>query len=543
NVLYSSGGHFSMLAPLSAQAQLSNLNRQIVSTLLDFFGGDVALVLDAVELHGSDFCIDTNANLSPLGECWSQLNAKLKAQKERLLREVAVSDIDGYTRVFGPFGTGGVETFCIVCHSEPNQPDGLAKHGIVRPVRTDVLEEAERKCSLCESFEDLSRTIAHAQYLLVRYTQYADQPADKMQGELRWHTVLQAFGIQIWLNDEEELVKRYRDGDCVFRLNQPNFAPVERNGKVVPVIGFRFMPTFTPLESDAEGDGVHIRDMDKMAQDSEGAPYYGVLRMDVDDLGRIFRIGLGVRMSLSRMMTLSRMLTMFFEGYLNRICHHIDPTCKHLYPIYSGGDDLFIVGSWDRIIKLAQEIHHCFHDYTCRNPAITISAGTSLHRKKYPLYQSADDAKGFLDIAKRYTHHDGHAKDAFCFWGATLDWSETMPWLQRWHDWLVEQIRADRSANKEASSRALLFKLMRIAELYYQREMELERRSNWTHEQIECRLRCERWLWRLVYYLSKEYKHLRDELDELSRSLVEDDHIRHLRLLTRWVELSTRGGD
>ncbi|MFN3286693.1 MAG: type III-A CRISPR-associated protein Cas10/Csm1, partial [bacterium] len=171
NVLYSGGGHFYLLAPLSSRERVQSLRDRITDLLLDLFGGEVAIVLACVELKASDLkvaqkepTVASGELRSPLGQRWAELSGRLRAAKQTLLREVAVSDP---TRVFGPFGVGGRETFCVVCHSEPDQPEGIRDRGLTRPVR-DVAEEADRKCSLCESFEDLSSRLARARYLVLR---------------------------------------------------------------------------------------------------------------------------------------------------------------------------------------------------------------------------------------------------------------------------------------------------------------------------------------------------------------------------------------
>jgi len=60
------------------------------------------------------------------------------------------------------------------------------------------------------------------------------------------------------------------------------------------------------------------------------------------------------------------------------------------YVIYAGGDDLFLVGAWDVLPPLAQAIRAAFDRLT--DGRLTMSAGISLARDKYPLYRAAEDA-------------------------------------------------------------------------------------------------------------------------------------------------------
>ncbi|MDR7610122.1 MAG: type III-A CRISPR-associated protein Cas10/Csm1 [Armatimonadota bacterium] len=517
NVLYSGGGHFYLLAPLSSRERVDSLRDRITDLLLDLFGGEVAVVLASVELRASDLKVAPDRDRSPLGERWAELSARLREAKQTLLREVAVSHP---TRVFGPFGVGGRETFCVVCHTEPDQPEGIRSRGLTRPVQ-DAAEEADRKCSLCESFEDLSRAIARARYLVLR------RVPPRASGALRWHSALTALGVELWLNDEPDLVEHYREGDWVIRLNGPRLDSVVAEGREVPVVGFRFLPNFTPMGEDSQ-----IREIGEMAAASDGAPYYGSLRMDVDSLGRLFSEGLGGRLSLSRVATLSRSLATFFEGYLNRVCEAQDPDKKRLYLLYSGGDDLFAVGSWDRVLDLGETIRSKFRQYVCENPAVTLSGGAALHHEKFPLYQAAQQAGSYLESAKTW-ERDSRSKDAFNMWGQVVEWDH-LAWVRRWHGTVRSWLKA------QQVRRAFVFKLARIGSLYEEREKQLRLQRSVDEATLRRRLRHERWFWTLVYYLAKESTELQPHLDQLRQELVDQDRVRQLGLLARWIELSTR---
>lgn len=522
NIIYSSGGHFYLLAPLNRKDKIDPLRLELLDLLLDFFGGELAIVVDSIPLKACDFRIDPNEFKSPLGERWSELAGKLRELKNAPWRQQAIKDP---TSVFGPFGQGGEVETCDVCHSEPHEPSGLKKRGIYRPVEHLMRGDEEvSRCSLCQSFEELASQIWQAKFLLLRTHQQAPK------GNLQWHSILQALGLELWFEDETELVQHYKNGDWVFRLNEPDLSPVVGNGKIVPVTGFRFIPQHTPTV--AVNGSKQIADLTELSERSHGAPYFGVLRMDVDSLGQLFREGLGGMASLSRMATLSRSLSVFFEGYLNTICKQVG--FDRLYLLYSGGDDLFAVGSWDAVIDLAERVQDEFRKFVCYNPCLTVSAGVSVHHEKFPLYQAAEVAKGFLEKAKTFQHPDGHEKDAFGFWGRAVDWDETQKWLRNWHKQIVGWI------DSRQATRALLFKLTRIAELHEGLERELQRKLSLSQQEIERRLKFEKWRWRLVYTLARERSELQSQLQQLQQDLIERGFIKHLLLLTRWVELSTR---
>jgi len=150
----------------------------------------------------------------------------------------------------------------------------------------------------------------------------------------------------------------------------------------------------------------------------------GVLKMDVDNLGFIFSIGLeapeeyakqGNLRSISRLTTLSRQITTFFTAHLDAICTEVfkrwqidqknhwpykDAVSNIFYLIFAGGDDLVIVGPWDQVIELAREIRKRFKEFTCHNPNITISAGIYICKPKYPISHAVKKAEEALKQSK-----------------------------------------------------------------------------------------------------------------------------------------------
>lgn len=512
NLLYSSGGHFYVLAPLSVQNRLPQLVHQLTESLLAIHGGELGVVLDAVVLMGQDFSIRT----SRLPLRWRELSRRLSEQKHQRFRDVAQPH---FTAVFGPFGGGGIQKRCVVCHEEQASFAGFQ--------RLVGEEEGVDKCSLCQSFEILGDDIAKRNAFLV-----ALRRTTPPERELKWHTALAALGMELWLCDREVLKDKASTNAIVARLNDTDLAVQED----IPVHDFRWLPTFTPMQNGG------ILDLEKIADNSDGASYWSALRMDLDNLGQVFQQGLGSSYSLSRVSTLSSMLSLFFEGYLNNVCAGIDPQRKHLYLLYAGGDDLLLVGSWDRVVEAARRVHDEFAAFTCCNPSLTVSAGISLHYPKFPLYQAADDSGVNLYAAKHFKHPDGHEKDGFGFFGKTMCWKD-FDWLRGWKETLVQLIERGRTdgAKEVKLSRAFLFKLATISNLVLEQE-RAEKAVQYSLPELAGLVNRHKAMWRLVYHIAREHKAFRGELGQLRNDLWNDNarHLAHLNALVRWVELATR---
>ena len=114
-----------------------------------------------------------------------------------------------------------------------------------------------------------------------------------------------------------------------------------------------------------------MEDLARHAFDSGAVRRIGVLRADVDNMGQAFTSGFAEKYNtISRTATLSRQLSMFFKCYINTLLsekeYMINESSggRSATIVYSGGDDLFIVGAWNDIVELAVDIRRNFKKYT-----------------------------------------------------------------------------------------------------------------------------------------------------------------------------------
>lgn len=156
------------------------------------------------------------------------------------------------------------------------------------------------------------------------------------------------------------------------------------------------------------------KDIDELsdAVDNFGIERIAVLRMDVDNLGKIFTIAISSEdRTFSRMASISRNLNYFFKYYLNLIVkgniegsldiseRGVKNKGRMLSVVYSGGDDLFIIGHWLDVLECAYDIRKTFDKFT-GNKFLTISGGLTINHENYPVYQFARDAEELEKSAK-----------------------------------------------------------------------------------------------------------------------------------------------
>jgi CRISPR-associated protein Csm1 len=272
--------------------------------------------------------------------------------------------------------------------------------------------------------------------------------------------------------------------------------------------GFYFLSNIVPL--DEQGN---IISFDEIAQKASGARFLGVLKMDVDDLGAVFAVGLagGVQddRSISRTSTLSRTIDYFFRGYLNLICQEY-PTS---YITYSGGDDLFIVGTWDEMLELSQKINREFSEYTCHNSDMRISAGLFLCKGKFPIGRAANNAGRLLNIAKS-NEDKSRSKNSLAIFDSAIFWDDYLR-VKEFADKCVTFIEEDKL------SRSFIYKLLNLSKQYFGKQTQN------------------------VFWLSKfRYFCIRDIKDESVRAeifkLSREDYYPYIPFLASYVLMKTR---
>lgn len=178
--------------------------------------------------------------------------------------------------------------------------------------------------------------------------------------------------------------------------------------------------------AEQDGGGIAAYAESSATLEGGGAPgirRLGVLRADVDNLGSVFAHGLpDDKASISRTATLSRALSYFFKHEINGI---LEKRGYRVQIIYSGGDDLFLVGNWNDVIHAARDVRAALNDFT-GNGVLTISAGIGMFDPKYPIARMADETGALEDAAKRHVGRDGKGKDAVALWteGNVFGWDE-----------------------------------------------------------------------------------------------------------------------
>jgi CRISPR-associated protein Csm1 len=404
-----------------------------------------------------------------------------------------------YTLVFQPRKHGGNEDqTCSVC--------GQEREG------TTLLDQEDRICPLCNSFaKDFGGKLPHNKFIAL----YFGEPQRDGQGS--GLDVLRAFGMDIeWLQDAES-TPHSSTGGVIWTLDDVDSWPEHVS---IPIAEWvHYTVRRTPSKT-----------FDELQEDAQGIKRLGVLRMDVDNLGDMFiqgfRIGERDISTLGRLSTLSFQLSLFFEGWVKKLCQEGEREGK-IYAVYAGGDDVFLIGPWDLVPELAHQIQTDFQRFAAYHPKAHLSAGMTFIHGKYPVYQAADDAEIALNAAKEL-----EGKNAFTFLG--------QPW--KWHDF--ETVKSNFQVinhlveNTEQGGPNSIIQILR----------QLAAEQDQTNRQKDAKPLYGPWLWRGVYMLKRmeeRYKNkesLSQQIEEIRTNLDANDFgdLDQWAVAARWSQLIHR---
>ena len=445
NLIYNGGGHFYVLAPNTKATDnaVASMEQSINEWFLTVFGTKLYLALGTATATASDLIQSEgqSALFRKVSECVAE--AKSKRYSEHHLRNLFNPNSAYNTVLHG-------ERECSICHTSTTQ---LISYG----ESTDT-----EACPLCDGLYRLGKQIVDNRETVFVLA----HPLDSAAGESIPH-------IEVYVNkscsDIEDLklylyvvpkvsLETFESTHNIVRIYAKNTAKTGHN-----VFNRIWLADYV-----ARKDNGQVYEFEELAASSgldneKGIKRLGVLRADVDNLGAAFsggfissgpdRFKFG---TLSRYADLSRDLAMFFKVAVNKMVQGdvqgfgtaVKPftiwpnkqvTTRNIHVIYSGGDDVFLVGAWDELLELAIDIRKKLKAVT--DDKITMSAGLALFSPSYPISQMAA-ITGLLESAAK----DNTGKDSIALFGFETNTNgeeRICRHVYKWND-LIENVIEDK---------------------------------------------------------------------------------------------------
>lgn len=130
----------------------------------------------------------------------------------------------------------------------------------------------------------------------------------------------------------------------------------------------------------------------------KGVEALAVLQADVDYLGSIFQNGIP-KATFSKYISLARQLNYYFSVRIAYLLNTIDEY-KSIYTVFAGGDDLILIGPYNRVLSFVRELQFDFAEFSSQNPEVHFSAGISLHKAFDPIRTMMEKSEFQLEQAK-----------------------------------------------------------------------------------------------------------------------------------------------
>ncbi|KWT94954.1 type III-A CRISPR-associated protein Cas10/Csm1 [Candidatus Magnetominusculus xianensis] len=403
NLLMSSGGKFYILLPNIPKA-IDSINEIMKHTDLMFhkyFNAEINLNIEMTGLSGDDF-----GNYSGV---LSKLNRSLQVKKKEPFKNILTTgELWNNDMATLNVDFGDEEKLCKACSKFP---------GII----DSKIDDDTYICDKCRDDKEIGQKLPAMKYIVF----YNDNT-----GRFNNNYFSYSFDLLKDLNDYHRVKKAYLILS-VGEYKPDSGLPIAHRFIANHVSYFSGNDDCDACRKTACTEKSHAQErqprfFECIANESTGKPLLGYLKADVDNLGGVFACGLKDGHgedagTVSRVTTLSRMLDVFFSGYMQKL---IETEYPELYTVYSGGDDLLVIGPWDSIVKFSDELNTKFRNFTCNNDNLTLSAGIALVKHNYPVYRAVEMAENLLEISK------DSGKDSLTLFEHTVKWAEVGNILQ-----------------------------------------------------------------------------------------------------------------
>lgn len=413
NILMLTGGKFFVLLPNTDKVDtiLEHLEKETLLFLYEKYKGNLSLEL-------TWDCFDDN-EIYDYGHTRSRLMIQIDKKKNRAFENILIENEQWNKEQFIVYKELSNKRMCSACRSA---------------LVDEKTSDKEILCHNCEIDEKLGGKLPR-----VRYFSFS-----RGKGE---YQLLDTY----YLNLD---VSKYSDENyLIMKLNDANIEKF-----CGTAIAAYYVVNHVPLNDKEE-----VKNFSDIANQSTGSKKLGVIKADVDTLGFLFTEGLKEhkddKISISRINTMSRMLDIFFGGCIQEL---ITKKYEDIYCVFSGGDDLFFIGPWNIMPKLAININKKFHEFTCNNPCMTLSVAICVVDSGGHIATLAEECEHKLKKVKNevdsrlYPNKTG--RDAIYFLNKVMSWDDFEKQIKL-GNWFADGV------NKKIST-SILRRIIKYSQMY-----------------------------------------------------------------------------
>lgn len=419
NLLYSGGSHFYLLLPNTEKSKevLEKYKEKINSFILEKIGAMIYFEMVYSETSAEELGNGLSKDIkdeNKIGELFRKTSAKVsKAKlnrysldqlKELLDEDSFINKVKSYTKE------------CNICKKPEDEKI------LERNTKYFDEEAGVELCNSCKSYIDLGKDISRL-YHSSNESFIVEENCEENENALIFPKYSKSC-VKILIKSKEYILRNINKIHRYYAINSNSIG--DRLCKNIWVGNYNVMNKDATI-------GENLIEFKELVKKAKGIERLAVFRADVDNLGTLFQSGFENKNSkepyknvtLSKSVVLSRYLSDFFKRKINLILEkkdaikdtnelfkkYCDIICegnsnpRDIVIVYSGGDDIFAIGTWNDTIEFAIDLRTAFKEFT--NDKITLSAGIGFFYENYPIHQMAEKTGNLESLAKANKNSSG----------------------------------------------------------------------------------------------------------------------------------------
>ena len=458
NLIYSAGSQFYMLLPNVPKTIeiLENYKKIVNDFLLKELGTPVYYEISHTETSAEELGNKLSENIkkeNQIKEIFKRNSIetsrkKLNRYSEKQLEEIFDEDSD-LNKIYNDTKE------CVICKKSEKEEI------LIKNSQNESNGNIEI-CDSCKNYIKLGRDISKSFHQ--KRTFFMEKNCEENSSKLKFPKYPKG-SVEIVFRNFETVEEVEKESDKFYRfysINDDYFG--KGNSRNIKIGNYNIKPTNEEKENS-------LVEFTELVKKGKGIERLAVLRADIDNLGTLFQTGFedtgfvnidGEKepykfVRFSKTVVLSRYLSDFFKRVINLIlerknltdeknelfkeyCNIITERTKektdgrNIVLVYSGGDDVFAIGTWNDIIEFSVDLRTAFKEFS--SDRVTLSAGIGFFDENYPIFQMAQKTGELEKLAKSYNKNEigKTAKDAIALFG--VEKNDKLNHVYKWDDFI-----------------------------------------------------------------------------------------------------------
>lgn len=457
NLIYSAGSQFYMLLPNIPKTIeiLENYKKIVNDFLLKELGTSVYYEISYTETSAEELGNKLSENIkkeNQIKEIFKRNSIetsrkKLNRYSEKQLEEIFDEDSD-LNKIYNDTKE------CVICKKSEKEEI------LIKNSQNESNGNIEI-CDSCKNYIKLGRDISKSFHQ--KRTFFMEKNCEENSSKLKFPKYPKGSVEIVFRNFEtvEEVEKESEKFYRFYSINDDYFG--KGNSRNIKIGNYNIKSTNEEKENS-------LVEFTELVKKGKGIERLAVLRADIDNLGTLFQTGFEDRgfvnidgekepykfVRFSKTVVLSRYLSDFFKRVINLIlerknltdeknelfkeCNIITERTKektdgrNIVLVYSGGDDVFAIGTWNDIIEFSVDLRTAFKEFS--SDRVTLSAGIGFFDENYPIFQMAQKTGELEKLAKSHNENEigKTAKDAIALFG--VEKNDKLNHVYKWDDFI-----------------------------------------------------------------------------------------------------------